>query len=301
MSDIFDDFPIINPEDFGIDIDKNGVCGEGSGEVSVNKAEAFSPHQSAKLTASPPGGSQTDVSSNDGAVKEAEAFSSHRSADNKDLPGGSHALNCCESGSDVEVVSPDEAEIMKDYPDSSEDIDINPVHKRVVDYFLVCGNKKKAAKLAGIESSSDEGLRVQACRIFKRPEVKAYYSLKKSELAEKADISHDAFMSELVSIATFDIKDAINTEIVPSLTNETVYRVHFKSIEDIPEYARKAVKAIEIAKDGTPKMIFYDKLIALKMLGEIKGYMSPRADDGDEEESGVAFIPSVIPRGDADE
>ena len=230
MSDIFDDFPIINPDDFGVDIDKNDVSAVGSDYGA-------------------------------------------------------------------EVISADEAEVMRDYPDSSADVDIDPVHARVVDYFLVCGNKKKAAKLAGVQSSSDEALRVQACRIFKRPEVQVYYKLKKSELAAKADISRDAFMSELVSIATFDIKDAINTEVVPSLTNDTVYRVHFKNIEDIPEFARKAVKAIEIAKDGTPKMIFYDKLAALKMLGEIKGYMAKSDDDGDEDESGIAFIPAVIPKG----
>ena len=204
------------------------------------------------------------------------------------------------SDSDSEFVCASEAEVIKCFPDSSEDVDIDPVHKRVVDYFLVCGNKKKAAKLAGIKASSDGALRVQACRIFERAEVKEYYKLKKSELSQKADISFDAYMAEIVSIATLDIKDVVETEVVPTLTNETVYSVHFKNVEDIPEFARKAVKAIEIGKDGTPKMIFYDKLVALKMLGEIKGFMHP-SDEEDENESGVAFIPSVVYDGEEDD
>lgn len=193
-----------------------------------------------------------------------------------------------------EIISAQESEVIADYPDSSADVDIDIKYKRFIDYFLVCGNKKKAAKLAGFNASSDDSLKAQAWKAFRRPEVAEYYRLKKTEMSEKAEISYEAFMAELVSIATLDIKDVVETEVVPTLTNETVYAVHFKNIEDIAEYARKAVKAIEIAKDGTPKMIFYDKIAALKMIGEIKGYMKP--DSGmDENESGVVLIPEVLP------
>ncbi len=192
----------------------------------------------------------------------------------------------------VEVISADEAEVIHDFPDTSEDVDIEPKYKRLVDFYLTCGNKKKAAELAGFNASTDKALRVMASRAFKREDVKLYYKLKSQELSKKADISLEAYMAEIVSIATFDIRHVVETEKIPSLTNDEVYVVRFKNIEDIPEFARKAVKSIEIAKDGTPKMVFYDKLQALKLLGEIKGYLTPQGSD-DEDEHGVAFIPSV--------
>ncbi len=196
-----------------------------------------------------------------------------------------------------EVISSAEAEIIQNFPDSSEDVDIELKYKRFVDYFLVCGNKAKSAKLAGFNASSADSLKAQACKAFKRAEVQEYYKLRKDELAKKSEISFEAYMSELVSIATFDIKDVVETEVVlsqeQSFTGEAVYSVHFKNIEDIPVFARKAVKAIEIAKDGTPKMIFYDKLAALKMIGEIKGFMSAQSGD-DEDDGGIAMIPSVL-------
>ena len=195
-----------------------------------------------------------------------------------------------------EVISSAEAEIIQNFPDSSEDVDIELKYKRFVDYFLVCGNKSKSAKLAGFNASSADSLKAQACKAFKRPEVQKYYELRKDELAKKSEISYEAYMSELVSIATFDIKDVVETEVVisqdKSFTGEAVYSVHFKNIEDIPVFARKAVKSIEIAKDGTPKMIFYDKLAALKMIGEIKGFMSAQSGD-DEDDGGIVMIPSA--------
>ncbi len=196
---------------------------------------------------------------------------------------------------DAEVICSDEAEVIRDYPDSSADVDIELKYKRFIDYFLICGNKSKAAKLAGFNASTADSLKAQACKAFKRPEVQEYYLLKKEELAAKADISYEAYMTELVSIATLDIRDVVETEVVPTLTNETIYSFHFKNVEDIPDAARKAIKSIEIAKDGSPKMVFYDKLAALKMLGVIKGYIIPKADDGDEDTSGIAMIPGVLP------
>ncbi len=194
---------------------------------------------------------------------------------------------------DAEVISADEAEVYRDYPDTSADVDIEPMYRRLVDFYLTCGNKRKAAELAGFKASSDQALRVMASRAFKREDVKLYCELKSKELAKKADLTSEAYMAELVSIATFDIKDVVETEKIPSLTNDEIYVVRFKNIEDIPEFARKAVKAIEIAKDGTPKMVFYDKLQALKLLGEIKGYLSGDSAD-DDDEHGVAIVPSVV-------
>ncbi len=208
----------------------------------------------------------------------------------------SEEVDCITDGSDcaddAEVISAEDAEVIQDYPDTSEDVDIEPKYRRLVDFYLTCGNKKKAAKLAGFNASTDKALRVMASRAFKRDDVKLYYKLKSQELSKKADLTFEAYMAELVSIATFDIKDAVETEKIPSLTNDEVYVVRFKNIEDIPEFARKAVKSIEIAKDGTPKMVFYDKLQALKLLGEIKGYIQGQGSD-EEEENGVVFIPSV--------
>ena len=253
MCDIFDDFPKIE-----------------NGEAILEKSDGtdeYVPY----------------TSPDDGASISDDSFVDYDGTDESVSP----------KASDAEIISGDEAEVIADFPDSSEDVDIELKYKRFVDYFLVCGNKKKAAKLAGFSASSDDSLKAQAWKAFKRPEVQVYYKLKKSELAKKSEISFESYMAELVSIATFDIKDAVETEVIPSLTNETIYSVHFKNIEDIPEHARKAVKAIEIAKDGTPKMIFYDKIAALKMIGEIKGFMRPESPD-DDDESGIVLIPSVI-------
>ncbi len=193
-----------------------------------------------------------------------------------------------------ELISESEAEILNDYPDSSPDVDIDLKYKRFVDYFLVCQNKTKAAKLAGFSASTADSLKAQACKAFKRDDVQLYYKLKKAELAKMSDISFESYMSELVCIATLDIRDVVETEVVPTLTNETVYAFHFKNIEDIPDAARKAIKSIEIAKDGSPRMVFYDKLQALKMIGEIKGYMRYQSDE-DDFDGGTALIPSVLP------
>ena len=195
----------------------------------------------------------------------------------------------------VEIVSSDEAEIMQDYPDLSTDIDIEPKFMRMVDFYLTCGNKKKAAKLAGIEAKNDESLRVIAARAFKRPEVKAYYKLRQAELARLADIKFEAYMSELVSIATLDIADVVESHVVrQTIEGEPVYVVTFRDINDIPAHARKAVKQIKINKDGSPEMIFYDKLQALKLLGEIKGYLTSAGVSGEDgDETGIVLMPEA--------
>ena len=202
-----------------------------------------------------------------------------------------------DGGSNAEILSTDEVEVLNDIPDSSLDIDIDLKYQRFIDYYLTCGNKTKAAKLAGFTAKNDESLRVIASKAFKRPEVMAYFKLRKAELAAKADIQYDAYMSELVSIATLDIADVVDSHLVANtIEGEPVYVVTFKDITDIPVYARKAVKQIKINKDGSPEMIFYDKIAALKLLGEIKGYLGPDANGiGDDSDVGVVFIPEVLP------
>ena len=293
MSDIFDDFPKIensriidDPDDYG------------SSVPNPNDDEAYS----------------SVNASMDGSLVEhgltADVCADKECLDNMDSRYSADAFEAdsdysSEDGSDdgknndltVQIISADDVEVMRDYPDSSTDIDIDLKYQRFIDYYLTCGNKKKAAKLAGFNAKNDESLRVMASKAFKRPEVAAYYKLKKAEMAAKADIQRDAYMAELVSIATLDIADVVESHVVANtIEGEPVYVVTFKDMADIPLYARKAVKQIKINKDGSPEMIFYDKLAALKLLGEIKGYLSADGNnDGDEADIGIAMIPSVLP------
>ena len=195
---------------------------------------------------------------------------------------------------EAEIISADEAEVITDVPDLSSDIDIDEKYRKLVDFYLVCGNKGKAAKLAGYKSDNPHSLRTMASRDFARPEVKEYLRLRRSEIAKKAEITHEAYMSEVVSIATLDIADVVETHLVRhTIENEPVYRVTFKDIADIPEHARKAVKQIKQNKDGSTELIFYDKLQALKLLGQIKGYLSADSGMDDGEETGVVMISEV--------
>ena len=196
--------------------------------------------------------------------------------------------------SETEIISADEAEIINDYPDLSSDVDIDLKHQKFIDFYLTCGNKAKAAKLAGIGSDNENSRRVQAVRVFNRPEVQLYLKLKKAQMAKKAEITQEAYMSELVSIATVDIADVMETHLVRhTIENEPVYKVTFKDIADIPEYARKAIKQIKQNKDGSTELIFYDKLQALKLLGQIKGYLASDGGVDDGDETGIALIPEV--------
>ena len=179
-------------------------------------------------------------------------------------------------------------------PDSSLDVDIDEKYRKLVDFYLVCGNKGKAAKLAGYDSDNPNSLRAMACRDFKRPEVIAYLKLRRAEISKKAEISYESYMSEIVSIATLDVADVVETHLVRhTIENEPVYMVTFKNISDIPEYARKAVKQIKQNKDGSTELIFYDKLQALKLLGQIKGYLASDGGADDTDETGIALIPEV--------
>jgi len=165
----------------------------------------------------------------------------------------------------------DEGEVISDEPDTSLDVDIDEKYRKLVDFFLVCGNKGKAAKLAGYDSDNPNSLRAMACRDFKRPEVRQYLKLRRAEISKKAEITFESYMSELVSIATLDIADVVETHLVRhTIENEPVYVVTFKNVSDIPEHARKAVKQIKQNKDGSTELIFYDKLQALKLLGQVK-------------------------------
>lgn len=282
MADIFDDFPKIensriidNPDDYG------SYYTDSEDEASI------------------PGADVTDDYTIDDASMDFIEYEADNTAESfAEYDGIDEAFSDAENDDlRAEIISADEVEVIKDFPDTSTDIDIDLKFQRFIDYYLVCGNKKKAAKLAGFIAKNDDTLRVMASKAFKRPEVVAYYKLKKAEMAAKADIQRDAYMAELVSIATLDIADVVESHVIANtIEGEPVYVVTFKDMADIPLYARKAVKQIKINKDGSPEMIFYDKLVALKLLGEIKGYLTPDAGyDGDETDMGVAMIPSVLP------
>lgn len=280
--DIFDDFPKIensriidNPDDYG-------------SYYSDSEDEAFIPG----------GNVNVDYTIDDASMDFDEDKADSTSESFSEYEGIDEAFSDAENDDlRAEIISADEVEVIKDFPDTSTDIDIDLKFQRFIDYYLVCGNKKKAAKLAGFIAKNDDTLRVMASKAFKRPEVVAYFKLKKAEMAAKADIQRDAYMAELVSIATLDIADVVESHVIANtIEGEPVYVVTFKDMADIPLYARKAVKQIKINKDGSPEMIFYDKLAALKLLGEIKGYLTPDAGfDGDETDMGVAMIPSVLP------
>ncbi len=282
MADIFDDFPKIensriidNPDDYG------SYYTDSEDEASI------------------PGADFTDdYTIDDASMGFIDAEADNTAESFAEYDGIDEAFSDAENDDlRAEILSADEVEVIKDFPDTSTDIDIDLKFQRFIDYYLVCGNKKKAAKLAGFIAKNDDTLRVMASKAFKRPEVVAYYKLKKAEMAAKADIQRDAYMAELVSIATLDIADVVESHVIANtIEGEPVYVVTFKDMADIPLYARKAVKQIKINKDGSPEMIFYDKLAALKLLGEIKGYLTPDAGfDGDETDMGVAMIPSVLP------
>ena len=295
MNDIFDDFPVvengkvISPdlEDVASVEGKGVPCTAGNGSAK-DEADGSIGNESACEVVSRPlsFASKNPPSTSDGGydTEGASPFPTKKTGLDNDI--------ICDE--DCETEFADDGEVISDVPDSSLDVDIDEKYRKLVDFYLVCGNKGKAAKLAGYDSDNPNSLRAMACRDFKRPEVIAYLKLRRAEISKKAEISYESYMSELVSIATLDVADVVETHLVRhTIENEPVYMVTFKNISDIPEYARKAVKQIKQNKDGSTELIFYDKLQALKLLGQIKGYLASDGGADDTDETGIALIPEV--------
>ena len=160
MSDVFDDFPIVNN---GRIIEPDVNCGFEAPYPDMDMASDSNEHGSNFGVNPGLSVNNGDNGPQDGIVGQCNVFNAPNgvmdTCDDNDI-----YQNVCDAaenngvgdstaivGDDIvvgnstldsEIISADEAEVIIDYPDLSTDIDIDPQYRRMVDFYLRYGNKK---------------------------------------------------------------------------------------------------------------------------------------------------------------
>jgi phage terminase small subunit len=75
---------------------------------------------------------------------------------------------------------------------------MTPKHQKFVDNYLTCGNATKAAIAAGFKK---KGARVWACRLLKKPEIKAAVEAHKEKLTAQEEIRREKILNRLNQVA----------------------------------------------------------------------------------------------------
>jgi phage terminase small subunit len=120
-----------------------------------------------------------------------------------------------------------------------------------------CKNAKQAAIRAGYAGGASA--EVTASRLIRNPRIAAEIENAQGRLLRRHEISTDRVMSETASIAFFNLTECFDDKwaLLP--------------LRRIPKRARQAISRLEF-KDGKPsKLIFGDKLEALKILIDYLG------------------------------
>lgn len=155
--------------------------------------------------------------------------------------------------------------------------------QRGVALASLAGNKPADAhRIGGGKCKNDANRAKLGSEILNVPEVKHFLStmaVEPSPEIASAVLSRDELLMGLTTIARTTIDDVVSFTERPSVDMESgleVYNssVHVKSIDEIPEGARSAIKSVKQTKNGL-EITLYDSLAARKQIADMCGYNAP--------------------------
>lgn len=155
--------------------------------------------------------------------------------------------------------------------------------QRGVALASLAGNEPAEAHRIGGGKCKNESQRYDlGIQILVNPSVKHFLStmaVEPSPEIASAVLSRDELLMGLTTIARTTIDDVVSFTERPSVDMESgleVYNssVHVKSIDEIPEGARSAIKSVKQTKNGL-EITLYDSLAARKQIADMCGYNAP--------------------------
>ena len=155
--------------------------------------------------------------------------------------------------------------------------------QRGVALASLAGNEPaEAHRIGGGKCKNESQLYVLGIQILVNPRVKHFLStmaVEPSPEIASAVLSRDELLMGLTTIARTTIDDVVSFTERPSVDMESgleVYNssVHVKSIDEIPEGARSAIKSVKQTKNGL-EITLYDSLAARKQIADMCGYNAP--------------------------
>lgn len=155
--------------------------------------------------------------------------------------------------------------------------------QRGVALASLAGNEPAEAHRLGGGKCKNESQRYDlGIQILVNPRVKHFLStmaVEPSPEIASAVLSRDELLMGLTTIARTTIDDVVSFTERPSVDMESgleVYNssVHVKSIDEIPEGARSAIKSVKQTKNGL-EITLYDSLAARKQIADMCGYNAP--------------------------
>ena len=155
--------------------------------------------------------------------------------------------------------------------------------QRGVALASLAGNEPaEAHRIGGGKCKNESHRKDLGNQILSNPLVKHFLStmaVEPSPEIASAVLSRDELLMGLTTIARTTIDDVVSFTERPSVDMESgleVYNssVHVKSIDEIPEGARSAIKSVKQTKNGL-EITLYESLAARKQIADMCGYNAP--------------------------
>lgn len=118
--------------------------------------------------------------------------------------------------------------------------------------YLVDRNGTQAAIRAGYSRGTAES---QASHLLRNPKVAAAVAVKAEALAQRLDLKAEDVLREFSHIAHMDPGELFDADGKPL------------PIHKLPEHVRRAIASVEVKKDGSVRVTFWDKTAGLTQLG----------------------------------
>lgn len=141
--------------------------------------------------------------------------------------------------------------------------------KRLVDEYLICLNKTKAAIRAGYSEKTADRI---AQKTLNLPKVQEYLQKRQKELADKTGITQEWVLEELRKVAAANGADFARVA-------GGGQRVELVDTDTLPPDKLAAIAAVEETKFGI-KVSTYDKVRALELLGKHLGLFDGKGGQG---------------------
>lgn len=155
--------------------------------------------------------------------------------------------------------------------------------QRGVALASLAGNKPgEAHRIGGGKCKNEEQRTALGVQILSYPNVKEFidsFKVDPSPEIALAVMSRDEMLMDLTQIARTSIDDVVTFSERPLVDLDGMEMlsstIHVRSIEEIPEGARKAIKSVKQTKHGL-EVVLYDGLAARKQIADMCGYDAPK-------------------------
>ena len=149
-------------------------------------------------------------------------------------------------------------------------------HQRFIDEYLVDLDAGRAAKAAGYLGSTPAHPTEAACRLLKRPDIKAALAARQAAQAERADLTAVAVLDQLRALSMVDMRtffDAAGAMKPPSEWTEDMGRAVMSF-----DVVKRNVTSGDGKVDDVFRVRLADKVRSLEMLAKHFGLLVDRVD-----------------------